>query len=132
MRVSIGGKLFLVIACLAAGAACPAQLILKPVQTARPSIDFGVTFAGERSKPDSSLCCFWFKGGGLDASMTLWKGFGVAAALNGDHASNYIPSKDENKVSFLIGPRYTISAGKASGGGEIGADSSSSARAWSA
>ncbi len=118
MRVLIGGKLFLVIACMAPGAACWAQQILNPVQPAHVSIDFGVTFAGERSKPDSSLCCFWFKGGGVDASMTLWKGLGVAAAVNGDHASNYIPSKDENKVSFLVGPRYTFLAWKAPGGGE--------------
>ena len=120
MHAFFRGILFLVIALLFTGVACRAQLILKPAQTARTSIDLGVTFAGERSKPDATLCCFWFKGGGVDASMTLWKGFGVAAAINGDHAGNYIPRYDENKVSFLVGPRYTIRVGKSYVGGENG------------
>lgn len=118
MRPLIGGKLLLALACLAVGPACRAQQLLKPVQPAPVSIDFGVTFAGERSKPDPSLCCFWFKGGGVDAAMTLWKGFGVAATVTVDHASNYLTHTDENRVSLLAGPRYTFLAWKAHGRAE--------------
>jgi hypothetical protein len=94
-----------------AGATCWAQQIQKPQQTKVP-IDLGVTFAGERSKPDPSLCCFWFKGGGVDAAVTFWRSFGIAATVTGDHASGYLPSTDQNEVSFLAGPRYTFLAWK--------------------
>lgn len=94
------------------------SVVPRPVPRPKMAIDLGVTFAGELSKPDPSLCCFWFKGGGVDASMTLWKGFGVAATLTGDHAGDYIAHVDQNKVSFLAGPRYTFLAWRAPGGGE--------------
>lgn len=71
-----------------------------------------VTFAGERSAPDPSLCCFWFKGGGVDVAVTFWKGLGIAATMTGDHASDILPSTDESKISFLVGPRYTFTAWK--------------------
>ena len=90
----------------------------SPVPRPKMAIDLGVTFAGERSNPVPSLCCFWFKGGGVDAAMTIWKGFGVAATLTGDHGGNYVGQFDQNKVSFLLGPRYTFLAWKARGGGE--------------
>lgn len=112
MRALICGKFFLVGACILAGVTCWAQQSQKPLQPAKVSIDLAVTFAGERSKADPSLCCFWFKGGGVDAALTFWKGFGIAASVTGDHASDYLPSTDENKLSFLVGPRYTFTAWK--------------------
>ena len=118
MRVLTRGMLFAFSAVMLAGATCWSQIPQRPVRPVSKSIDLGMTFAVERSKPDPSICCFWFKGGGVDASMTLWRGFGVAAAINGDHASNYLPHTDENKISFLVGPRYTFMAWKAHGGSE--------------
>ena len=112
MRILNCGRVFLVSTCLLAGSTCWAQQSQKPVQPAKVSIDLAVTIAGERSKPDPSLCCFWFKGGGVDAAVTIWKGFGIAAAVTGDHASDYLPSTDENKISFLVGPRFTFTAWK--------------------
>lgn len=115
-------SLFLFGACMLAGHASRAQGVYSPSLRTSPgakiAFDLGVTFAGERSKPDPSVCCFWFKGSGVDAAMTFWKGFGVAATLNGDHAGNYIAHFDQNKVSFLVGPRYTFLAWRAHGGSE--------------
>lgn len=110
MRVLIRRTLFLVCACIVTGTTCWAQRPPKPSQPARFPVDLGVTFAAERSSPDPSICCFWFIGGGVDAAMTFWKGFGIAATVTGDHASGYLPSTDENKISFLAGPRYTFMA----------------------
>jgi hypothetical protein len=66
-----------------------------------------VTFATERSEVAPGQCCFWFKGGGADAAVTFWKGLGIAASLTGDHAANAMPRVDANKITFLVGPRYT-------------------------
>jgi hypothetical protein len=118
MRVLFRGRIAAVILCIGVGATGWAQQIQKPVQPAKIPIDVTATFAAERSKADPSLCCFWFKGGGLEAATTLWKGFGIAATLTGDHASGYLPSTDENKVSVLIGPRFTFTPGKGFAGAE--------------
>ena len=118
MRALICRSVFMVSTFIFAGSACWTQQSPNLVQPAKVSVDLGFTFAGERSKPDPSLCCFWFKGGGVDAAVTFWKGFGIAAALTGDHASDYLLSTDENKVSFLVGPRYTFAAWKKQSKGE--------------
>jgi outer membrane protein OmpA-like peptidoglycan-associated protein len=93
-----------------AGSAGWAQQSQKPVAPAPVSTELAVTFAVERSQVVPSQCCFWFKGGGADAAVTFWKGLGIAATLNGDHASNITPDVDANKFSFLAGPRYTYTA----------------------
>src|SRR6185437_11692512 len=118
MRAVTYGSLFLLGACVLAGDVAWGQGPYSPVPRPKMGIELGVTFAGERSKPDPALCCYWFKGGGVDAAMTVWKGFGVAATLREDHAGDYIAHFDQNKVSFLVGPRYTFLAWKAHGGVE--------------
>ena len=110
MRISIPGKALLVSACIMVGAASWAQQIQKPAPPAKVSTDLAVTFATERSQVVPDVCCFWFKGGGVDGAVTFWKGLGIAASLTGDHASNVTPSVDVNKFSFLAGPRYTSTA----------------------
>lgn len=107
-RSLIYGRAFLVSVCMLANAAGWAQQSQKPVQTTKISTDVAVTFASELSKPDPSRCCFWFKGGGVDAAVTFWRGLGIAATLTGDHASNVFLGMDENKISLLAGPRYTF------------------------
>jgi outer membrane protein OmpA-like peptidoglycan-associated protein len=79
----------------------------KPAQKSAVTADFGLTFAVERAEVVPNQCCFWFKGGGADAAVTFWKGFGLAAAFNGDHAGNVETNVDVNKLTFLGGPRYT-------------------------
>ncbi len=44
---------------------------------------------------------FWIKGGGANAAVTFWNGFGIAASLTGDHASNVTPGVDANKITIL-------------------------------
>jgi outer membrane immunogenic protein len=102
--------------CLWANAAGWAQPGQRPSQPEKVSTDVAIVFAGELSRPDPSLGSFWFKGGGVDAAVTFWKGFGVAATLTGDHASNIFPGVDENKIAFMAGPRYTFTAWKGHGG----------------
>jgi hypothetical protein len=101
-----------------ASAAGWAQQSQKAVQPERVSIDVAVVSASELSRPDPSLGSFWFRGGGVDAAATFWKGFGIAATLTGDHASNVFTGVDENKISFLAGPRYTFTAYKWHAGAE--------------
>jgi hypothetical protein len=93
-----------------AGAAGWAQQSQKPVQKGVVSTDLAVTFATERSQVVPGQCCFWLKGGGADAAVTFWKGFGIAASLTGDTASNVSPGVDVKKITYLAGPRYTWTA----------------------
>jgi hypothetical protein len=110
MRISIRVRVLLVGACILAGAAGWAQQSQKPVAPATVSADVAVTFATERAHWVPGHCCFWLKGGGADAAVTFWKGFGVAASLTGDHASNFTPGVDVNKIAIMAGPRYTFTA----------------------
>jgi len=112
MRISNRGRVLLVGAFMLAGAAGWAQQSQKPVQTDTGSIDLAITLAGERSQALPGQGNFWFKGGGADAAITFWKGLGIAASLTGDHAKNVAPEVDVNKISFLLGPRYTWTAWK--------------------
>jgi len=109
MRISIRGRVLLVGACILVGSAAWAQQSQKPAAPA-VSTDLAVTFAIEQAQVAPNNCCFWFKGGGADAAVTFWKGFGVAVGLTGDHASNVMPGADANKIAFLAGPRYTYTA----------------------
>ncbi len=113
MRISIRGRMLLVSTCMMAGVAAWAQQSQKPVAPATASTistDVAVTFAGERSQVTPTQDSFWFKGGGADAAVTFWKGFGLAAAFTGDTASNVTPGVDASKIAFLAGPRYTWTA----------------------
>ena len=110
MRISNRGKVLLVGACLLAGATSWAQQSQKPVAPDTVSTDLAVTFAVERSQAVSSQGSFWFKGGGADAAITFKSGMGIAASLTGDHASNITPGVDANKITYLVGPRYTWTA----------------------
>jgi hypothetical protein len=78
---------------------------------AKPSpamIDVAFTYVAERAKIASTSCgCFWLQGGSLNAAVTFYRGFGVAVNLTGDQASNVQPGVDLDKVSFMVGPRYT-------------------------
>ncbi len=104
MRRSNGKKVLLVGAFILAGSVVWAQQSQRPSAV---STDLAVTFAIERSQVVPDQCCFWFKGGGADATVTFWKGFGVAASFTGDHASNVVPGVDVNKLSYMSGLRYT-------------------------
>jgi outer membrane immunogenic protein len=77
------------------------------------SVDLAITYSTEYARLSPGTCgCFWLQGGGADAALTLWKGFGVAAGVTGQMVSNYAPSVDFSKVSYMGGPRYTYTAWK--------------------
>jgi len=85
-----------------ASAAASAQLQVT-------AADVAVTYAVERAKLESSYCsCFWLKGGSVDGAITFNRGFGLAANLTAEHASNIAPAVNLGKVSFMAGPRYTF------------------------
>ena len=80
----------------------------SPVKPTSTGIDVAITYVAERAKIASMDCgCFWLEGGGLNAAVTFYRGLGVAANLTGGHASNIASGVDLDKVSFMMGPRYT-------------------------
>lgn len=99
-------------ACLLAGATVWAQKAPSADAPPRVSTDLGITYDAEHGELAPGDCgCFWLQGGGADVAVTFWKGFGIAAGLTGQAASNNIaPGVDLNKISFLGGPRYTYTA----------------------
>jgi len=103
------GKVLLGGACLAAGLLSFGQQNGKMHQRPPLSMDVGVNLAFERAYIAPGNCdCFWFTGGGTDATLNIWKGVGFAAALSGDHAGNAAPGIDVNKITYVFGPRYTF------------------------
>ena len=111
MRRSIRGRVLLVGACMLAGATAWAQQRYSGSSPAIVSTDLAVTYATERAELAPGNCgCSWLQGGGADAAVTFRRGLGIAASLTGDHASNFAPGVDVNKIAFMAGPRYTYTA----------------------
>lgn len=80
----------------------------RPVKPTPAEIDVAITYEAERAKIASIDCgCFWLQGGGMNAAITFYRGLGVATNLTGGHASNIASGVDLDKVSFMMGPRYT-------------------------
>lgn len=104
MRISNLGKALFVGACILAGTASWSQ---QKATAPMVSTDVAATFAVEKSQVIPSDCCFWFKGGGLDAAITFKNRIGVAVALTADHASNVTTGVDADKWAVMGGPRYT-------------------------
>lgn len=123
MRGTICGSVLLAGAIMTAVAAA-AQ---KPSQV---STDLAVTYTLERSKTTGSGCnCFWLNGGSAEGAVTFYRGLGIAASFSGSAASNVAPGVNFAKLSYLAGPRLTISKryvrvfGEALFGGVHGFDS---------
>ena len=110
---SIHRGVFLACACLLAGTTGWAQKSPTAAPKTPISTDVSVTYSIERAKIAPGACgCFWLQGAGVDAAVTFWKGFGVAASLAGEHAGSVEPGVDVNKIDFTAGPRYTYTAWK--------------------
>jgi outer membrane protein OmpA-like peptidoglycan-associated protein len=116
MRMTIRGRVLLLSAFMMAGTMAWGQQTPSPAKEEPVSIDLAVTYSPERTQLVPGECCFWLQGAGADAAVTFWKGFGIAAAVNGEHTSNYEPGWDVNKISYLAGPRYTFNAWTGSSG----------------
>lgn len=87
-----------------------AQAQQQPERKVRPlSTDLAVTYSAEGGKiAPSDSDRFWMHGGSAEAVFTLYRGFGLAASVNGGHASGIAPGVDVSKVSFVAGPRYSF------------------------
>jgi outer membrane immunogenic protein len=80
-----------------------------PVKSSPAMIDVAFTYVAERAKIASTPCgCFWLQGGSMNLAVTVYRGLGVAANVTGDQASNVQPGVDLDKVSVMVGPRYTF------------------------
>jgi len=110
MRTMIRGSMLLAGAGLFASIGIWAQVTPSGLKHSTVSADLGVTFSLERAQIVPGRCCFWLQGGGMDAAVTLGKGFGVAASVSGDHTTDALPGVDVNKITVLVGPRYTFTA----------------------
>jgi len=109
MLSSMCRKVLLGSACVAAGLLSWGQQSHNKTQRPPLSTDLGITMDFERAYIAPGSCnCFWFKGGGADASVNILKGLGIVADLSGDHSSNAAPGIDINKITYLFGPRYTL------------------------
>jgi hypothetical protein len=99
----------------------------RPMEPHPAQIDVAITYVTERAKVASVDCgCFWLQGGGMNAAVTVYRGLGVAANLTGGHASNIANGVELDKVSFMMGPRYTYRRtnwfGHGSGGSSVFAE----------
>jgi hypothetical protein len=80
-----------------------------PVKSSPAMIDVAFTYVAERAKIASTPCgCFWLQGGSMNMAVTVYRGLGVAVNVTGEQASNVQPGVDLDKVSVMVGPRYTF------------------------
>jgi len=80
------------------------------------SADVALTFSFERAQQAAAGSSgFWLKGGSADASITLWRGLGVAANLTGEHAANIQGNVSLGKFAYMAGPRYSMNTSRYTG-----------------
>ena len=90
-------------------------------KAATKALDLAIVYAPERAKTvNTTSNYFWFQGAAADAAFTFYSGLGIAATLTGQTASNLRNKGSVSKISYLIGPRYTLDTSHAMGN-EIGA-----------
>jgi hypothetical protein len=93
---------------------------LTAQQTQKPHVsetNVAVLFNLEHSQvAQSGTPGFWLKGGAVDASVTFWKGLGIAANFTDEHASNIYNNVSLGKIAVMAGPRYTFDTSKYTNG----------------
>jgi hypothetical protein len=108
MRRPICGSLLLVGVCLLTGTGAWAQQNPDAQNQSPVSADLAITYTTEMGKlATANGGTFWLQGGGADAAVNFWEGFGIAANFTGGLASNVAPGVNLNQVEFTAGPRYT-------------------------
>jgi hypothetical protein len=81
----------------------------SPQHSKAVSFDLAASYTAEKAQQAPDACgCFWMKGGSMDLTANLWKGWGVTLAVNGEHASASTAGSDLNFVRSLLGPRYSL------------------------
>lgn len=93
---------------LAAQQAQPAPHKLQVTET-----KVAVLFNFERAQvAQAGSPIFSLKGGAADASVTFWKGLGIAANVTGEQASGIVSNLSLGKIAFMAGPRYTFNTAR--------------------
>jgi len=98
---------------LLAGAAAFATIPMQGQQATAASggtneqqVDVAFTYSPAYSNLTNTTS-FWSQGGGAEISATVYHGLGIAADINGTHATNIGGSGvNLNMVNTLFGPRY--------------------------
>lgn len=107
MRLSIYTRTLLMCAVATASMNLRAQM-----PAARPRFDLGVTYSPEHTQIAPGTCnCFWLMGGGAEAELGLWKGFGIAGSVTSERISNYANGIDFNRLTYTAGLDYRHSVG---------------------
>ena len=74
-----------------------------------PEVDLAFTYSAVRSNLTTGSN-FWLQGGGAELSATVYRGFGVTAAVTGAYANNISPTGvDLTMIITTFGPRYAWS-----------------------
>lgn len=107
MQTPVRSIVLLAGACLLAALCASAQVTQPPMKRSTTSLDVAFTYSPERAQIVPGNCCFWLQGAAVDAALTTPSGLGIAANLSGEHTSNVLPGVDINKVTYLLGPRFT-------------------------
>jgi hypothetical protein len=75
--------------------------------------EVAVTYDLERGKISNTAdTSFWLLGGGVEVALPIARGFGIAATLTGQSAANIQPGVNLSKLSYLAGPRFTVSSSR--------------------
>jgi len=112
MRPSIFGKMMygkiLFVCAMATVSTCLGAQ--KP--SVEPRFEVGLTYSPEHTQLAPGSCnCFWLQGGGAEAALTLWKGFGIAGSVTSERISNYADGMNFNRLTYTGGLGYRHNVG---------------------
>ena len=72
--------------------------------------EIAATYTIERAQISNLGCnCFWLQGGAVEAAWPIYHGLSVAGTFGAAHASKIQPGVDLSELTYLAGPRYTLS-----------------------
>lgn len=107
MRPSIFRKTVYAKILFVCAAATASMNLRAQTHEATPRFDLAVTYSPEHTQLAPGRCsCFWLMGGGGEAALTLWKGFGIAGSVSSERISNYSDGIDFNRLTYTAGLDY--------------------------
>ena len=101
----------LLLGAMAASAPAAAQRTSKNLHLGSPVV--AVTYDLERARTAAiGGSGFWLQGGGVDVDVPFYRGLSLVGSFSGAHASNIQPGVNLSKLTYLDGPRYTLSGSR--------------------
>jgi hypothetical protein len=86
-------------------------LLAAPALAQQPRVDLGVTYTAERSLRAATGQNFWMQGGAIELGANVWRGWGIAADVEGTHANSIGASGIPiSLVTATFGVRYRMRA----------------------